>query len=122
MIWTSNCYMTHVFQLMVVLLLNIQPFIPIIFCLLFHFYLSLDIHFHVLFCSVSDSHQLSQLKALWNDEVIGEYEREHSHESNQSSPVVPVCLLSSQFHFSLHLYMTMITTTSKAPTKYYDPR
>jgi hypothetical protein len=85
---------------MVVLLLNIQPFIPIIFCLLFHFYLSLDIQFHVLFYSVSDSDHPSQLKALWNGEVIGKYERGHSHESNQFSAIVPVCLLNSQFHCS----------------------
>jgi hypothetical protein len=107
---------------MVVLLWNIQPFIPIIFCLLFHFNLSLDIQFDVLFCSVSDSDHPSQLKALWNGEVIGEYERGHLHEFNQSSTIVPVCLLNSQFHFSLYLYMTVSTTTSKASTENYDPR
>jgi hypothetical protein len=124
--WTTSCYITCVFSnwhlATVVLLLNVQPFIPIIFFLLFHLYLSLNIQFYILFFSVSGSDHPSQLKALWNGEVIGEYEREHSHESNQFSVMVLVFLLNSQFHFLLHLYMTVSTTTLKTFTEYYDPR
>jgi hypothetical protein len=42
-------------------------------------------------------------KLYKNCEVICEYERGHLGESNQSSVMVPVLLLSSQFHFSFTL-------------------